>query len=382
MDNLTDTLQEIQQEMRKKSIGIKRELLSEDIPLKTDLVVAIQGVRRSGKSTFLNQLAQKNGVLKSAFFINFEDPRLSDQLNYKLLDQIVKIHETKPNSKPIYFFDEIQNVDQWEKWLHIQLEKKKRSFIITGSNSTLLDGKLGTSLTGRHLSYTVFPFSYKEFQKLKPSEDFESYLNLGGMPRSLTFENPAKLLREYFSDIIERDVRRHVAARSAQSLTQLAKAVYESAGSELSLRNLSKNFEISPETVRKYIDAFEAAYLCVSCPYFTYSERKSVVRSKKYYPIDLGLQSAIITNTGPNIGKKFETVVFYSLLKKYSKVYYWRGKNEVDFIVETSKGIQPIQVSYSQKKERHEIGVQEFLKEYPKALKPIFITNENKEEWV
>lgn len=382
MDKINDILLEIQTEMRQGSLGIQRDILEQKILLEKDLVVAIQGVRRCGKSTLLRQIAHEQGILKKAFFINFEDPRLSDILNHHLLDYLVKFHESMPNTVPIFFFDEIQNVDQWEKWLHIQLEKKKRSFVITGSNSTLLSGKLGTSLTGRHLTYEVYPFSFFEFQKLKPNSSLIEYLNEGGFPRVLSFSNPEKLLREYFSDIIERDVRRHVAARSSQSLSQLAKAIFESTGSETSLRKMANIFDISPETVRKYLEAFESAYLCLPCPYFTYSERKSAVRSKKYYPIDLGMYSAIVTKTGMNLGKKLETVVFHSLLKKYSKVYYWKGKGEVDFVVETPKGVQPIQVSFEGKEPRHEEACKEFLAQHPNSLLPIYISKENAQKFI
>ncbi len=382
MDKINNVLSEIQAEMLQGPLGIKRDILLQKIVPEKDLVVAIQGVRRCGKSTLLRQIAHEQGILEKAFFINFEDPRLSDILDYRLLDQIVKFHETNSNSAPVFFLDEIQNVDQWEKWLHIQLEKKKRSFVITGSNSTLLSGKLGTSLTGRHLTYEVYPFSFSEYKKIKPETRLVDYLNDGGFPRALSFSAPEKLLREYFSDIIERDVRRHVAARSSQSLSQLAKALFESTGSETSLRKMANIFEISPETVRKYIEAFESAYLCLPCPYFTYSERKSAVRPKKYYPIDLGMHSAIVTKTGMNLGKKLETVVFHSLLKKYSKVFYWKGKGEVDFVVETREGTQPIQVSFDGKDARHIKACAEFLDEHPRSLPPIYISQDNIDEFI
>ncbi len=386
MDKINSILSEIQTEMLQGPLGIKREILMQNIVPQNDLVVAIQGIRRCGKSTLLRQIAHEQGILEKAFFINFEDPRLSDILDYRLLDQIVKFHETNSNSAPVFFLDEIQNVDQWEKWLHIQVEKKKRSFVITGSNSTLLSGKLGTSLTGRHLTYEVYPFSFSEYKKIKPETKLVDYLNDGGFPRALSFSAPEKLLREYFSDIIERDVRRHVAARSSQSLSQLAKALFESTGSETSLRKMANIFEISPETVRKYIEAFESAYLCLPCPYFTYSERKSAVRPKKYYPIDLGMHSAIVTKTGMNLGKKLETVVFHSLLKKYSKVFYWKGKGkrdgEVDFVVETREGTQPIQVSFDGKEDRHIKACAEFLDEHPRSLPPIYISQDNVEEFI
>jgi uncharacterized protein len=151
---LAETLEALQAEPTVRDALIEREiLLREDFPsLERDLVLVIQGVRRCGKSTLLRQIAKREGVAERAIFVNFEDPRLADRLDHRLLDAIVRFHEGKSKRNTYYFFDEIQNVAGWEKWLHIQLERKKRHFVVTGSNSELLGGKMATALTGRHLT--------------------------------------------------------------------------------------------------------------------------------------------------------------------------------------------------------------------------------------
>ncbi len=377
--NTFKLLQEITLDEADDDLGVDREVLHK-IELRKDLITTIQGVRRSGKSVFMKQIIEKFSIESESIYINFEDPRLSDLLDYKLLDLVVSFHEKDKRKNYYYFFDEIQNVTNWEKWLHIQVAKKKRYFIISGSNSKLLAGSLGTALTGRHLSVEVFPFTFQEYKKYT-SREFEQYLVEGGFPLALSVDRPKALLKDYFSDIIERDVKKQVAARSSRMLLQLAKALFESAGSEISLRSFARTFETTADTVKIYIEAFEACYLILSCPYFTYSERKSLVRSKKYYPIDNGLREAIITKSGKDEGKRFEIYIFITLRKRYQQVFYWRNKKEIDFIIETADGVQPIQVSIGEAKKRHEEAAAEFATEFPKALPCFFVSKDNLQEF-
>jgi uncharacterized protein len=362
--------------------GILRDVVEQDVlpPLERDLALVIQGVRRCGKSTLLRQIAAKENVASRAIFINFEDPRLSDRLDYRILDEIVQFHEKKSKKNLYYFFDEIQNVAGWEKWLHIQLERKQRYFVVTGSNSNLLGGKLALALTGRHITFELFPFSYSEFRRARPRSTLLDFLNHGGFPRPLLSPHGDTLLREYFVDIIERDVRRHVGARSTVPLTQIAKATFEAMGSELSLRNIALAFGTTADTVKTYVNAFELAYLSISCPFFTFSERKSQVRPRKYYPIDLGLRNSVVTRGGQDVGKKLECAVLLHLRRSFRNVYYWRGRGEVDFVVQTPEGLLPIQVTEGDEKTRHLAALEEFAREHRGVLSPKLITLDRAEK--
>jgi predicted AAA+ superfamily ATPase len=163
-------------------------------------------------------------------------------------------------------------------------------YIVTGSNAALLSGDLSTALTGRHLTVEFFPFAYEEFQVVRQG-NLESHLSIGGFPRALTFTPPTQLLREYFADIVEKDVRRHVAVRD----------------------NL-------------------------------------------------------------NLGRNFENMVYLMLRRHTRRIFFWRGKGEVDFVVPTAEGIQPIQVSYEGTKARHQKAIEEFQRTYPDAREPLFVT--------
>lgn len=347
--------------------------------LPTDLVIVIQGVRRCGKSTFMYQMIERFGLDHSrCFFINFEDPRLSSSLDVGLLDAIYQLALEKKGPDCVFFLDEIQNVKDWEKWLRTKLSLSPLSrFVITGSNASLLSGDLGTVLTGRHITVEMFPFDFTEFKTATQKTAIEDYLLMGGFPRALSFENPTQLLREYFSDIIEKDVRRHVAVRSSTILQNLVKTVFESTGSEISQRSLANTLGTTADSIGTYLEACEAAYLLQACPYFSFSEKQRQVRNKKYYPIDTGLKNAVVTKTGRDLGKDFETIVYRKLRENFRKVSYWKGKGEVDFIVQTEEGILPIQVSTESSKPRHQNAIAEFTREHEGVLPPLYVTFDN-----
>lgn len=360
-----------------------RGVLDKNFALHADLVNVIQGVRRCGKSTLQALIAKTHSLdWQRCYFINFEDPRLAEMLNFTLLSQIRELAEKESGQCCYFFFDEIQDVELWPKWLHTEVEKKKHFFSVTGSNSSLLAGQYGTSLTGRNKKTELFPFSFSEFRTIHSDASLASYFVTGGFPRVLSLDDEQRLdlLRQYFIEILERDVKRRVAARSTALLSKIAKAVFESTGSETSLKKLAAQFQTSVETCKSYVEAYADAYLILPCQFFTESERQRVVRPSKYYPIDLGMHRAITTRTKLDLGKKLETVVFQELRRRHRDVFYWRDKHEVDFVIETSQGIQPIQVTWEKPEQRHTLALQEFKNVYPNALPGIFITQHNLNE--
>ena len=361
--------------------SIERDVLRSLPGLEADLATVIQGVRRCGKSTLLAQImTRRNLPRERCFFINFEDPRLSDSLDPNLLDAIISFANSRVSGdEPRYFFlDEIQAVKDWEKWLRVQLDRARNDrFIITGSNAALLSGELGTVLTGRHLPLELFPFSFDEYLRARPEGTLEMFLSEGGFPRALSLDEGPRLLRQYFTDIIERDVRRHVAARSSSLLSQVAKAVFESAGSELSARKLTQKVDTTIDTMLSYLDALTKAYLILPCPYFTFSERKRMVRNTKWYPVDCGLRASVITSGSMDLGKNFETVVFHALRRKNREVFYWRDEGEVDFVLLEGNVPRPVQVSWDGVKDRHKKAVDEFIAKFPNSSEPLFVSRDN-----
>lgn len=366
---------------RRPADTVPRALI-EHCVLTPEVVTVIQGVRRCGKSTLLRQLMAANRIAEDrAVFINFEDPRLVNDLDSALLERIYQLATARDRQRLTFFLDEIQNVANWQKWLNTRLEMQGgHCFVVTGSNSRLLGGELAGSLTGRHLRHELFPFDFAEFQRWNNDGELEQFIRLGGFPAVLGFPQPEKLLQQYFLDIVEKDIRERVSARSSRPLQSVAKMVLESAGSALSLRRIAGALQLSPETVSHYLQACEDAYLIFSCPYFAYSEAKRVRHNRKYYAIDTGLRRAISTRTGQDLGKDFENLVYLALRRKTADISYWKGKGEVDFVVNTKDGVTPIQVTYDAPQQRHDDALEEFFGQFPQANEAVFVTPESFEE--
>lgn len=350
------------------------------------VALVIQGVRRCGKSTLMRQLVTRYQLdPMRCVFINFEDPRLINHLHFETLQTLVDaFRERHPEDAPRYFFlDEIQGVVGWERWLRAQLDRPAGDvFIISGSNAALLSGELGTALTGRHLTVELYPFDVRELMRARPGATMADYLRVGGFPEPTLRPDGDQLLRQYFDDIVERDIRERIGARSSRPLRQALQMAFESAGSELSLRRLAAPIGIAVETAASYLEAAEMAYLLFSAPYFAFSERKRASLSRKYYPVDTGLRRVVSTRAGADLGKALECATFVALKRRYREVSYWRGRGEVDFVVEDAGRIVPIQVSLEGLKPRHEVALSSFYETFPQATEARLVTLESFPELV
>ena len=353
--------------------------------LHPELALIVQGVRRCGKSTLLQQLIARYQLDKrDCLFLNFEDPRLCARLDYTLLDDVVAAfaQQRGEDAQLVFLLDEIQWVQGWERWLRTQLDKGVHRFVVTGSNAHLLSGELATTLTGRQLAVELQPFSLREARGLLPKLTTEDYLQLGGFPGALKVRaDGPQLLRTYFSDIVTRDVRERVAARSAKPVLQVAQMAFEAAGSELSYRRVAAAAGIAIETAKAYLDACEAAYLLYRCPFFAWSERKRSARNAKFYPVDAGLRQAVVSRSGADRGKSLECATFAALKRAYSDVYYWRGagpgQGEVDFVVMIDGQPAPVQVSWNGELPRHQRALELFYEAFGAAAEPMFVSADN-----
>jgi hypothetical protein len=349
------------------------------IELRPDLALAIQGVRRCGKSTLMAQMMRRYKLdRRRCMFVNFEDPRLARHLDHTLLQALVTVFEKERGAGCTWFFDEIQLVDGWQRWLRTQLDRPKdRRFVVTGSNSHLLAGELGSTLTGRHHLVELYPFDFAEFRRVEPRAKVGDYLERGGFPAPLHMADGDRLLAGYFNDIVERDMRERVAARSTMPLRQLVQILYESAGSELSARRAATAIGVTDATTALYLDAAETAFLAFACPFFAWSARQRSARQRKWYPIDPGLRRVVVTRTGKDRGKQLECATFLVLRRRYRDVYYWRNGGEVDFVVLQDGHPVPVQVTWDEPLERHQKGIDSFYKAHRDAGEAVFVTAES-----
>ncbi|HEY0087578.1 MAG TPA: ATP-binding protein, partial [Candidatus Lokiarchaeia archaeon] len=242
---LKDTLRELAKNQRetlnKFEYGIEREVIQQ-IDLYLPFAIILSGVRRCGKSTLLLQLIRKR---ENYYFFNFEDPRI---VGFEVSDfqKLNDVFQEEFGTQDYYFFDEIQNVQGWEIFISSMLDKGKK-IVITGSNASLLSKELGTRLTGRHLRYELFPFSYTEMLtllKINPNkESFEDYLKKGGFPEFLKNQKE-EILRELFYDIVIRDIVVRHKIRNLKTIKELGIYLLTNIGKEFSYNNLKKTFNL------------------------------------------------------------------------------------------------------------------------------------------
>ncbi len=381
---LKEKLEEIIAAQRKElALGEKtvpREDLAVIKPM-TSFAIAISGIRRCGKSTLLKQLLKRE---KEFYYLNLEDVRLDGfgLQDFTKANEIFKEHYGKNG---IYFFDEIQTVPKWEKFVRWLIDKKEK-VVLTGSNASLLSRELGTLLTGRHLSHELFPFSFKEFlkyHKFKPSKNsFAKYFENGGFPEYLE-KKQNYVLQELLKDVIMRDVAIRFGIRNSRLLKKLAIYLISNVGKEFSYNSLKKMFSVaSVQSIIDYISFFEDAYLIFTTPKFDYSFKKQQINPRKIYSIDNGLSATNSISFSKDKGRMLENQVFLHLRRKNKEIFYFKEKGECDFVFKEKEKIAgAIQVCYSLTEDnlkREVSGLLEALKKF--NLKKGLILTYNQED--
>jgi len=366
------------------------EQIKKHLPSKSILV--LQGPRRSGKTVLLKLLIKdmmesinKNYIL----YVNLEDYRLVQYYSLELLEKIYGVfrEHINPKNEVYYIIDEIQNIDGFEHFLRTKYDNEEKiKFIITGSNSKLLSKELASLLTGRTLSFEIFPFSFKEYldyQKIKVEDNsyyilesrkheikhlFNNYCNNGAIPEYL--DNPVKeRLEEYFENVILKDIVERYNLRNAKLIKELGIYLLSNASVLTSYNSLSKTFGVSINTIKEYISYLETAYLFFSVTKFSFSYKKHITVPSKIYCIDNGLINLVSFKFMENRGKLFENLVFLELNRGKKEVYYHSDKKECDFILKDKLKISSsIQVTVSiqdeKTKNRELDGLLEAITEY------------------
>jgi hypothetical protein len=344
--------------------GIERDI---NVKIQNSFATIITGIRRAGKSTILHQIFKKN---KNSYYLNLEDPRLDgfDLADFNKLEILMK---ELYGDKGIYFFDEIQNVNKWEKFIRYLVDKKEK-VIVTGSNASLLSRDIGTKLTGRYLQTEIFPFSFNEFLKLKKEKptikSFEKYLFSGGFPEYLKQDNPI-ILQELLSNIIMRDVAIKFGIKNTHYLMKIIIYLISNVGKEFSYNSIKNMLKIkSVQSVIDYINYFEDAYLIFTIPRFSYSYKQQQVNPKKIYSIDNGFSYTNSASFSKDKGKMLENLVFLELKRNFKDIFYFQEDYECDFLIkEREKIINAIQVCFDlneENKDREINGLRKAIEKF------------------
>ena len=345
LKSLLKEVAEAQKEnLLKLNTGLKRHQL-DGMPELSSHALIISGIRRCGKSTLLHQLLKKKHP--NAYYLNFEDPRLYEfELNdFTRLDELITDRESE-----VLFFDEIQVVEGWERYIRQKLDEGFK-LVITGSNASLLSSELGSKLTGRHITKELFPFSWNEFCEFRSLDDskdaLKKYIEIGGFPDYVKTEDD-DILHQLFEDILVRDIAVRFGVRDVKTLQRLALYLVSNVGNLVTGNKLRSLFGIgATSTVMEYFSYLEQTWLMHFIPKFSYSVRKQSVNPRKVYAIDTGLINVNSKSFSGDHGRILENLVFLHLRRNLKEIYYFSEKGECDFVTFDKGNVnEVIQVCY------------------------------------
>ena len=350
-----------QHEIIKNFKIVKRDY---DFDLNANYVLV--GLRRAGKSTILYKIVQDlvaNGVeWNQIIYVNFEDERL-EEFTSKDFDDILTVQSELSDKKGWFFFDEIQNIDGWEKFARRMADSKEHTFI-TGSNAKMLSSEIEGRLGGRYLSKYITPYNFKEFLTAKNVDfseksvlgtkgsgrikrAFEEYFYFGGFPENLLYNDKRGYVSSIYQKILLGDIASRNEIRNTFGLKILMKKIAETVKDEVSyskLYNILKSIgvNISKDVVIDYISYAKESYLIFAVKnYFSKFVEKETM--PKYYWNDNGLLNLFLDKEEPRL---LENLVAISLKHNFEEIYYLKAQNlDADFFVPETGTV--VQVAYS-----------------------------------
>jgi predicted AAA+ superfamily ATPase len=324
--------------------SVKREF-ADNFCISPEIVI-ITGIRRCGKSTLLQQI--RAAQTEKDYYINFDDERL---VSFKVEDfqMLLEVFYELFGKQKTFYFDEIQNVEQWERFVR-RLHDTGNKIYITGSNARMLSRELGTHLTGRFVSCELYPFSFREFILLKNSDLlsksyfktsikaeilslFHEYFNNGGFPNFVKTGDELAL-KTLFENILYRDIMVRNNITNEKEIKDLVSYIAGNYARLSTNRELAKITGVkNSTTIKNYLGFLADSYLVFQTYKYDYSVSKQILNPKKSYFIDNGLVRRVGFSFSNNLGHLLENLVFIELLRRGKKVYYHNKKEECDFLL-------------------------------------------------
>lgn len=315
------------------------------------------GVRQAGKSYMLykraRQLLAQGHQLEELVYIDFDDERLLE-MTYQDFDTILQTYRAVYQYKPIFLFDEIQNIDGWEHFAR-RLANQKYTVYITGSNARMLSRDIHTTLGGRFTDEKIYPYSFAEYlgaQGIVPGREWafgserftvyqmlEQYMLWGGFPELLLYRNKRRWLNDVYEKILLNDIILRNRIKNEMALRMTLKRLAESVTKPIAynrIANLIKGTGTSTTTasVIQYVEAAKDACVILALENYAskFVERETI---KKHYFVDNGLLSIFLTGTESPL---LENLCAVHLFRKYGdRLYYYSRNSEVDFYVPDEK---------------------------------------------
>ncbi|MCX6804210.1 MAG: ATP-binding protein [Candidatus Diapherotrites archaeon] len=349
---------------RKLPSLIEREL---KVTPNKELITAIIGPRRVGKTYlmfFIIENLLKTYSKEEIIFIDFEDNRLSGMKPQDLDDLFVAHSEISSKKAKYLFFDEIQEVPQWSKFLRRLNNLGQYNIVISGSSSKLASNEVATELRGRYKSHLLLPFSFTEFLRvrgftydLKTSYSaekkgelnrlFEEYTKYGGYPQIVkaeTITEKRELAKAYFETIFYKDILERYTINNRDIMEMLMNYILSNNSSTFSTNSFNKilkanSIKASTKTISLYLKYLEESFFVLTLQKFSYSARIRLMNPKKIYLADNCFQTFLSTNSTEDKGKLLESLIMQETKRRNIETYYFKETKECDFILKQGQSI-------------------------------------------
>ena len=336
------------------------------LPAVAGKVHAVIGMRRAGKTMFLRQLLDERRAAspaERAVYLSFDDDRLADleleQLDFLLEEYYRRYPALRGRETVSWFFDEIQLVPGWERFVRRVLDSEKVEIVVSGSSARMLSREVHTSLRGRGMATVIRPFSFREFLRHRDEEPkseprrwtpaqrsliekrFREYLVEGGFPEAQGLPTALRieLLQGYVDTVLFRDVVERYDVSQVAALRWVVRQCLRNPAGSFSVHRLHQDLKaqghgVAKDTIHAMLGHLLDAFLLGAVPLATDSERRRNSNPRKLYPADPGLIKAFDTSGRSNIGHALETVVLDELGRRGAEVGYVKTDDglEVDFL--------------------------------------------------
>lgn len=349
----------------------RKEYLDKLIAFKDkQLIKVVTGIRRCGKSTLLELYQDwllEHGVQREQIVtINFEDIDFEELTDYKKLYSYLK--DRLISGKMTYIFlDEIQHVKAFPKVVDSLYIKKNVDICITGSNAYMLSGEIATLISGRYVQIEMLPLSFKEYMERAGSMTdrgikYTEFLENSSFPYTLELKGQPDGIRDYleglYSTIVVKDIVNRKKITDTMMLKSVLRFVFDNIGKQLSSKKIadamtSDGRKIDTKTVEKYLEALTESYIIYQAKRYNIKGKQYLKTLEKYYVVDIGLRYMLLGSRKMDAGHILENVVYLELLRRGYDVYVGKIDSfEVDFVAQSSKGIQYFQVALSVRDEK------------------------------
>ena len=359
----------------------------------TPFVKVLTGIRRSGKSTIMkmvmDKLENERHIPKENIISMRFDSMEYEDMTAKQMFETIKAG-LSDQGRTYLFLDEVQEISGWEKVVNSFLGEYDVDIYVTGSNSRMMSSEIATYLTGRYVSFQVYPLSFEEYLAFRrevtevknPHQELADYVRLGGFPathlRAYSQDEVYTIVRDIYNSTIFSDIVRRNQIRKVDQLERVVKYTFSNVGNTFSAKSISDYLKsekrsIDNETVYSYLEKLEKAYILHRCSRYDLQGKEILKTQEKFYLADTSLRYSVLGYGSDNVASSLENVVYLELCRRGYKVYIGKTTDgEVDFVASRQGEklyVQVTQEIHSEKTEKREYErLLEIKDNYPKYV--------------